>query len=216
MREIAAPVTQPAFDARERISWLLSTAALASVFAFFAFVHLQQWRETGHFSGLGVVVQETLVVTLFVVRRRASRTSHAPLAWLATAVGAFGVLALRPDGEAAWGLGGWGAALQFLGVLGSISALGFLGRSFGVVPAYRGLRTGGPYRLLRHPAYASYTIANLGYLLENPTWWNAAVLLAATAGQLARIHFEEALLSEDPAYVEYRARTRWRLLPFVY
>ncbi len=216
MREVAAPVQQPAFAARERLSWLLSTTLLASVFAFFAFAHFQQWLATGHFHGLGVVAQETLVVALFVIRRRASRTSRSPLAWLATAVGAFAVLALRPGGEAAWGLEGLWAALQLVAAVGYIGSLGFLGRSFGIVPAYRGLRTGGPYRFVRHPAYAGYTLANLGYLLENPTWWNAAVLLAATAGQLVRIHYEEALLSADPAYLAYRERTRWRLIPLVY
>jgi protein-S-isoprenylcysteine O-methyltransferase Ste14 len=216
MRDDAAPLPQPAIYARERISWLLSTAALALLYLFFAGAHLQQWRETGYFSGLGIVAQETLIVALFVMRRPASRTSHAPLAWLATAFGAFGVLALQPGGEGAFGLNAWWRAMQLVGVVGSISALGFLGRSFGVVPAYRGLRTGGPYRLLRHPAYASYLVAYFGYLFENPTWWNATVLVVATAGQLVRIHYEEALLSVDPAYIEYRARTRWRLVPFVY
>lgn len=216
MREVAAPLRQPPFAARERLTWLLSTTLLASIFALFAFAHFQRWLETGHFAGLGVVVQETLVVGLFVIRRRASRTSRSPLAWIATAIGAFAVLALRPGGEAAGGLGSLWAGLQVLAAVGYVASLGFLGRSFGIVPAYRGLRTGGPYRFVRHPAYAAYALGDLGYVLENPTWWNAAVLLAAIAGQLARIHYEEALLSEDPAYVAYRERTRWRLVPLLY
>lgn len=216
MRDLAAPVQQPGFTSRERLSWLLSTALLASLFSIFAFAHFQTWRDTGHFSGLGIVAQELLVVTLFVTRRRATRTSWSPVAWIAATVGAFGTLAVRPGVEAVGGLDGLWAAVQLLGVLGSIAALGVLGRSFGIVPAYRGLRTGGPYRLVRHPAYASYFVGHVGYLLENPTWWNAAVLLAVTAGQLVRIQHEEALLSEDPAYVEYRRSTRWRLVPFLY
>jgi protein-S-isoprenylcysteine O-methyltransferase Ste14 len=216
MRQIATRVQQPAFEGRERLLWLLSTAALASVFLIFALAHFQRWIETGHFSGLGVVAQETLIVVLFIVRRRASKTTRSPVAWIATAIGAFGVLALRPAGEAAWALGGWWAGLQLVAAVGYTGSLGFLGRSFGVVPAYRGLRTGGPYRWVRHPAYASYLVGNLGYLLENPTWWNATVLAAAIAAQFVRIHHEEAVLSEDPAYVAYRERTRWRLIPFVY
>ena len=216
MRQIATPVPQPAFEGRERLSWLLSTTALASLFSIFAFAHFQQWLETGHFYGLGVVAQETLVVVLFIVRRRATRTTRSSVAWIATGIGAFAVLGLRPGGEAAWGLGGWWAALQLVAAVGYTGSLGFLGRSFGIVPAYRGLRTGGPYRWVRHPAYASYLVGNLGYLLENPTWWNGAVLAAAVAAQFVRIHHEEAVLSEDPAYVAYSERTRWRMIPFVY
>ena len=33
-----------------------------------------------------------------------------------------------------------------------------LGRSFGVVPANRGVVVGGPYRLVRHPIYTGYLI----------------------------------------------------------
>ena len=216
MRQIATQVQQPAFEGRERLFWLLSTTALASLFSIFAFAHFQQWLETGHFQGLGVVAQETLVVALFIVRRRATRTARSPLAWIATGIGAFGVLALRPGGEAAFGLGAWWAGVQLLAAVGYTGSLGFLGRSFGIVPAHRGLRTGGPYRWVRHPAYASYLVGNLGYLLENPTWWNGAVLAAAIAAQFVRIHYEEAVLAEDPAYHAYRKRTRWRLIPFVY
>ena len=216
MRQIATPRQPPAFQGRERLSWLLSTTALASLFAVFAFAHFQQWLQTGHFNGLGVVVQETLVVVLFIVRRRATRTARAPMAWIATGVGAFAVLALRPGGEAAWGLDGWWAGLQLVAAVGYTGSLGFLGRSFGIVPAYRGLRTGGPYRYVRHPAYSSYLVGNIGYLLENPTWWNGAVLAAAIAAQFVRIHHEEAVLSVDPAYIAYQGRTRWRLIPFVF
>ena len=216
MSQILTPVQQPAFGGRERLYWLLSTTALASVFSIFAFAHFQQWLQTGHFYGLGVVAQETLVVVLFIVRRRASITTRSSAAWIATGIGAFAVLALRPGGEAAGGLSGWWAGLQLVAAVGSTASLGFLGRSFGIVPAHRGLRTGGPYAWVRHPAYASYLIGNLGYLLENPTWWNGAVLAAAITAQLVRIHHEEAVLSEDPAYVAYRERTRWRLVPFVY
>jgi protein-S-isoprenylcysteine O-methyltransferase Ste14 len=100
--------------------------------------------------------------------------------------------------------------------LGSLGSLGFLGRSFSLVAAHRGIRTGGPYRWVRHPVYASYVVAHLGYLLLNPTWWNAAVLVTVTGFQLVRIRHEEALLSEDQEYVGYRDRVRWRLIPFVY
>jgi protein-S-isoprenylcysteine O-methyltransferase Ste14 len=69
---------------------------------------------------------------------------------------------------------------------------------------------------VRHPLYAAYALMNAGYLLSNPSAWNAAVIAGAFAGQLLRIHAEETFLSSDPAYADYARRTRWRLLPFVY
>jgi protein-S-isoprenylcysteine O-methyltransferase Ste14 len=216
MQDAAVPAPARPFEGRERLTWLLSTTALAAVFAVFAIVHFRLWLESGALTGIGVVVQETLVVALFIVRRRASATTRSPLAWLATGIGAFGVLALRPGGHAVLDLAAVWAALQVIAAVGYVASLGFLGRAFGIVPAYRGLRTGGPYRLVRHPVYAAYVVGNIGYLLESPTWWNASVLLMQMAAQLVRIQYEEAVLATDPEYVSYRQHVRWRLVPFVY
>jgi protein-S-isoprenylcysteine O-methyltransferase Ste14 len=206
----------PPFTGWERISWLASTVALAGLYSAFAVIHMRVWLETGQLAGLGVVAQETLVVVLFIVRRRATQTSHSPLAWLATAVGAFAVLGLRPGGESIGGLREVWAGLQLLAAVGYVASLGFLGRSFGIIPAHRGVRTSGPYRWVRHPVYAAYFVGDVGYLLESPTLWNLAIILLQAWGQLIRIRYEEDVLSSDPEYVAYCERVRWRLLPFVY
>jgi protein-S-isoprenylcysteine O-methyltransferase Ste14 len=204
------------YTGRERFDWMASTIALAAIYAIFAIVHFQNWMANGHFAGLGTMLQETLVVVLFIVRRRASQTSRSPMVWLATALGAFGVLAFRPGGDPIGGLGSVWAGLQLVAALGYIASLGFLGRSFGVVPAHRGIQTSGPYGWVRHPVYAAYTISNIAYLLENPTLWNLAVFMLQGAGQLLRIRYEEELLSSDPEYRDYQQKVRYRLLPRVY
>ncbi len=205
------PLTGP-----ERLSWLASTVGLGAFYGVFAIMHLLGWLETGRLTGLGVVTQETLVVALFIVRRRANYTTRDPIAWIATAIGAFGALALRPSADEAGTLALVGSTVQLVAAAGYVASLGFLGRSFGIVPAHRGIRTGGPYGWVRHPVYACYFVANLGYMLENPTMWNAAVIVIQGAFQVLRLSHEEAVLSSDPEYVAYRDRVRWRLLPFVY
>jgi protein-S-isoprenylcysteine O-methyltransferase Ste14 len=100
--------------------------------------------------------------------------------------------------------------------VGCLLALGVLGRSFGVVAADRGLRTGGPYRLVRHPVYASYLITEAGYVLQNPSVWNLGLLLIELLCQIGRIHAEERVLRQDPAWSAYAAKTRYRLLPGVF
>ena len=120
---------------------------------------------------------------------------------------------LRPGGAGQGWEDALGLGVQCLGVL--LGALGYLalGRSFGLVPAHRGLVTSGVYRLVRHPLYSSYVVAELGYLIQSPSVWNAGVLLAAWTCQVLRLLSEERLLSADPDYRAYCRRTPWRVLP---
>ena len=44
-----------------------------------------------------------------------------------------------------------------------------LGRSFGIVPANRGIVDKGPYLLVRHPIYAGYLVSHLAFVAAYPT-----------------------------------------------
>jgi protein-S-isoprenylcysteine O-methyltransferase Ste14 len=200
------------FDVRR----ILSVTALASIFLVFAWAHLVVWRETGRPVGLGLVAQELLVAVLFIVRRSPQGTSRSLVAWVATGVGSFAILFVRPDYNPLFGLGTLYTWIQLVGMLCAVTSLLGLGRSFGLVAANRGIKVSGAYRLVRHPAYASYFIAEIGYVLENPSYWNLGILLVVVAGQLVRIAKEEQFLGTDPAYRAYCRRVRYRLIPFVY
>lgn len=117
-------------------------------------------------------------------------------------------------GDGAW-LDGGNALVPGAALL-SLASLLSLGRSFGVWPASRGLMTGGPYRLVRHPMYLSYVIADVGYnLLE----WNQGTLLMVLAGWgslLYRIIAEEKILSQNADWKAYSARVRFRLIPGIW
>lgn len=208
----------PVAQARRRIDWwwLVSTSLLAGALLFFALVHFEKWRATGRPVGLGLMAQETVAALLIVVRRRPRGTSVDPVAWLATGIGSFGMLAARPGDHALFGLEPAWVLVQTGGAVLAALSLGSLGRSFGLVAANRGVQTRGAYRVVRHPAYASYLITNAGYLLENPTLWNVLVMLFASTFQLVRIGKEETFLSADPAYREYLQTVRYRLVPFLY
>ncbi|HZY88672.1 MAG TPA: hypothetical protein VFE78_27865, partial [Gemmataceae bacterium] len=91
-----------------------------------------------------------------------------------------------------------------------------LGRSFAVLPALRGVRTGALYRLVRHPVYALYMVADACLLLVQPSAWNGAVAFAGASTFVLRAGLEERVLQRDAGYQEYMQRVRWRFIPWVY
>jgi protein-S-isoprenylcysteine O-methyltransferase Ste14 len=107
-------------------------------------------------------------------------------------------------------------SMAMTGLLIEISGKVALGRSFGVMPANRGIVCRGPYRFLRHPIYAGYLLMHVSFLAANPTLWNMALLLVADTALLARARYEERTLSLDARYDAYRQQVRWRVVPFLY
>ena len=106
-----------------------------------------------------------------------------------------------------------GIVLVTLAACQSLASLISLGRRFGVRPALRGLAMAGPYRVVRHPMYLSYVLADIGYNLQE---WNIATLLLTTAGWLSllyRINAEERILSRHADWTNYLGQVRSRLLP---
>jgi protein-S-isoprenylcysteine O-methyltransferase Ste14 len=123
---------------------------------------------------------------------------------------------MRPAGDSALGVEVSGVALQVVGLTVTCVAFLYLGRSFGVVAANRGLKVGGPYRLVRHPIYLSHAITVTGFLVANFSFANLSIYGVLWVCQLMRIQAEERVLSDTGNYAAYRARVRWRLLPGLY
>ncbi len=115
-----------------------------------------------------------------------------------------------PD-EPVWVAGG--LVLVTLAACLSCASLVTLGRRFGIRPALRDLVTRGPYRIVRHPIYLSYVLADVGYNLQG---WNAGTVLMVLAGWASlvyRIRAEEQVLAQDAGWSLYAGTVRSRLLP---
>lgn len=78
-----------------------------------------------------------------------------------------------------------------------------------------GLISSGPYRVLRHPAYAGMLLANIGFAgyFSNPASIAALTLLVVAV--LWRIRIEEGILTDSPHYRAF-ANTRRRIVPGVW
>jgi len=197
--------------------WLLRGFALL-VLAFIVARWGHAWLVApGRWTVLLLLVSESYTLMLVLLARRALQRDLSVPAMAATIYATCFVVLLQPQGTTHL-LPEWvGAGLQLASMAWQFTAKIFLGRSFGLLPAQRGLVTAGPYRIVRHPIYFGYLIGHIGFLFANFTWRNAVVLALLYTAQVIRIRREEAILAAtDAHYRQYQQRVRWRLLPFIY
>jgi protein-S-isoprenylcysteine O-methyltransferase Ste14 len=199
---------------RAGLSTAFTDVALAALFLLFAYAHYRAFARFQRPSILLIVGMEALFAFFFLTRAPADATAFSPWAWASTIGGTFLPTFLRP-GEAAQDVLA-GQLVQAVGIAFAVYGTLSLNRSFGLLPAHRAIKTTGAYRWVRHPLYLAYALMSAGYLASNFTLGNLAVVLAGYACQVSRIFNEERLLSGYAAYAEYKARTRWRLLPWVF
>jgi protein-S-isoprenylcysteine O-methyltransferase Ste14 len=160
-----------------------------------------------------LLVSEGLVIVFMLARRTTADVSRDPAHWLLAIASTCGPLLVSPSLGAPLVAPATAGGLWLAGTLVQVSAKLALGRSFGCVPAHRGLKRGGPYHFVRHPMYAGYLLSHLAFLLINPTLWNLAIYGFCDAMQVPRIFLEERLLNRDPGYRAYRDEVPWRVIP---
>ena len=198
---------------------LRDVAARATVGALFMLLSLNllaDFMRTGRITGLLLLVGELLVVVLMVVRRRTQVVDRSATATVLTALSVAGPPLMRASDVTSLAPDHLTALLSAVGlvvvVLGKIA----LGRSFGLVPANRGVVIRGPYSLVRHPIYTGYLATHFAFLLASPSRWNVAVVLIADTALIFRALKEERILGHDAVYQQYCRRVGWHLIPGVF
>jgi len=197
---------------REQASEFGARACISGLFVVLATRIGREFVETGHITGLLLLVSELLVVVLTVVRRRASVVDRT---WSSRTVAAASIVfvplikpagtPLAPDLATAF-VSGLGLSVIIAGKVA-------LGRSFGLMPANRGVVSNGIYRVVRHPIYAGYLVTHLAFLAAHPTPLNLLLLVVSDLSLLVRAVLEERTLTLDPAYRSYLDDVRWRVVP---
>lgn len=105
-------------------------------------------------------------------------------------------------------------ALEVLGIITGTSAVAALGKQWRVEAALNRdhvLVKTGPYRLVRHPIYASMLCMFLAVVLMVSSWWKGAIaLILFVAGTEIRVRTEDKLLASrfGPSFESYRERVR--------
>jgi protein-S-isoprenylcysteine O-methyltransferase Ste14 len=189
-------------DYGERIFLIVLAAPFLVSFAKYLPTHPQAF----------LLLASECIAIFFILIRKSGAIDARPyplfVAFVGTALG----LLIRPGGtQLAPEL--VASAVMATGVIINISAKLALNRSFGLVAANRGIKVGGPYRIVRHPMYLGYFVTQVGFLLMSFSVYNLAIYAAAWTVQVLRIIEEERLLSLDPKYRALKERVRWRVLP---
>ncbi len=203
---------------REKLTDLGARVFVGVLFVLLSYNIIGNFAHTGRVTGLLLLVSEALVVVLVIFRRRAHLVDRSAVAAVATLVSMAGPPLLRTvDDESAALLpdmvtAGILAAGLLFGIAGKLT----LGRSFGLVPANRGVVAGGPYQLVRHPIYTGYLISHVAFLAAHPSMRNLVIILMADSALVIRALFEERVLLKDDAYREYCGRVNWHLVPGVF
>jgi protein-S-isoprenylcysteine O-methyltransferase Ste14 len=201
---------------RRNTSELLARATVSVLFTLLTINILQDFLRTGRITGLLLLVSEALVIVLTVIRRPAHIVDRSVRAAVVTAISVVGPPLLLPSDAGGLVPDVVTAAASALGlafvVLGKLT----LGRSFGLVPANRGVVIRGPYALVRHPIYSGYLITHFSFLVAHPSWWNAVVIGIADTALILRALIEERVLNGDAEYQAYCRRVEWHLVPGVF
>jgi protein-S-isoprenylcysteine O-methyltransferase Ste14 len=108
-----------------------------------------------------------------------------------------------------------GLIFELAGVAITQVARVYMGRSFGVLPANRGIVSKGPFRSVRHPIYFGWLILLLGYAVCFSSARNFLMIALSLPFMVWRIGQEEVHLSADPEYRRYMSRVPYRLWPGV-
>ena len=207
MREPEASTTLPrALDYLERLFVALLAVPFVIAFAQSLSVHPQF---------ILIAASELLAVVLILTRKRGEMAISA-YAFFIAIVGTAMPLMIRPTDGAELVPVWLSTTLMLIGLTFNVSAKLFLNRSFGIVAANRGVKRGGPYRIVRHPMYLGYITTQIGFLLASFSLLTLLFYVTAWVFQVLRIREEEKLLLRDEAYASYSATVRHRLIPGIY
>lgn len=191
-----------------------SNIILAALLGNFMYMFILDFYETPKFSTILIIIQMFCLVLFVLIRVLPQRVSQSPKDWVFALSGCWLPLLLMPVSgaqEIAVFL-----ILQFIGIIIATIGLINLNKSFGIVPALRPIKTGGFYRIIRHPIYFGYFLSMSAMVVQNVSIWNVLVLLGIIISDIFRILGEEAMLNQSEEYQHYSKRVKWRVVPFIW
>ena len=92
----------------------------------------------------------------------------------------------------------------------------WISRSIEVMEGQKVVSTG-LYGIIRHPMYTATIAMFLAMPLVMGSWWAFLVMVPYVIAIVTRIKDEEILLTKElEGYQEYKAKVRWKLMPYIW
>jgi protein-S-isoprenylcysteine O-methyltransferase Ste14 len=196
--------------------------SVAIIWAFFSYRSMQQIVNVPELSleavpYLAWFLRNSSITLLFLIRKVAKTSSRQVHEWLVAFVGTFIGFLYQPNTSSLIPSHHLVAiyVLMIIATALSVSAILSLGRSFGLVPANRGVRTKGLYSIVRHPIYACYILFDIAFITIRFSWFNLFIFCTSCLALYLRGLYEERFLRTDPAYRDYMDRIRYMFFPKV-
>ena len=209
-------VHRPKISALKNIFHWPLNIMMALLWSRFVLKSLETWLVSEGPLEFGILIHNSLLLSLFLIRRKSKQISENLLDWVIPILTLTSTLLLNPQQTGNNTCALMSLIIQCLGMTGIILSLASLGRSFGIIPANRQIQSSGMYRIVRHPLYASELIFYTGFLISHFNLMNGILILFILAGQIFRSHAEERLLLQDGGYLDYLNKIHYRLIPGVY
>lgn len=196
------------------VHWLVNVA-VALAFSYYIYaIALRLAAGPKVILPLALLFRNTSITLVFLFRRPSKLTSKNVGDWIAAIGGTFITYLFtswaRPVHPSV--LPAAYATMTITAVLSTIGIIN-LGRSFGLVPANRGVKTSLLYAIVRHPLYLLYTIYDLALISLAFCSRNCYVFILHVLFSYLRAKREENLLIRDKAYQEYVSKTRYMFIP---
>jgi hypothetical protein len=159
----------------KKILYSIGNLTGIALFTFLCMAAFLSYQKTHSLFSFNIIVVNGLILILYLIRREPEALIELPFAWLISIGTTLLPFLFRPDQDAFIPelimIGKW---LQVVGLLAMIGSLLSLKGSMGIVPANRGIKKGGGYRIVRHPLYAAELFFFTGYVLSNQSIFNLA------------------------------------------
>lgn len=190
--------------------------ALAAIFANLAIFMASGGAGSPSFSNYIGVLHVAIIAFVCMFRLPCVRYSKKPADWVVSILATWAPLALfsigiPPENEIAVLF-----IFNLIGIIMATAVIISMNKSFGVVPAQRQIKTGGLFRLVRHPLYMSYSLCITCIAIQSMNPYNIMVTACVLVAIVFAIKEEETFLSENPNYVLYQAQVRKKLIPFIW
>lgn len=198
----------------DMMHWLVNIA-VASFFSYYIYdIIISLANGTCVTLLVALLFRNTSITLVFLLRRSSKLTSKNIGDWIAAIGGTFitYLYTSREEPISPFIVPSAYLIMIIAAFLSTICIIN-LGRSFGLVPANRGIKTDCFYGIVRHPLYLLYMIYDLAVILLAFSLHNCLICILHTLFSYLRAKREEKILIQDMAYKDYVSKTPYMFLP---